>query len=52
MSPIDKLPKIVADSRKEVAKILENIDNGERLALQTNEYVLPSKIRIIYSTVF
>lgn len=43
MSLIDKLPSIVAEGKKKVARILENIDNGEKLTLQTNEYVLPSK---------
>lgn len=43
MSLIDELPRIVAEGKKRVAKILEDIDNGEKLILQTNEYVLPSK---------
>ena len=43
MSLIDELPKIVTEGKKKVARILENIDNGEKLTLQTNEYVLPSK---------
>ncbi len=43
MSLIDELPSIVAEGKKKVARILENIDNGEKLTLQTNEYVLPSK---------
>lgn len=43
MSLIDELPRIVAEGKKRVAKILEDIDNGEKLTLQTNEYVLPSK---------
>ena len=43
MSLIDELPKIVAEGKKKVARILEDIDNGEKLTLQTNEYVLPSK---------
>lgn len=43
MSLIDELPRIVAEGKKKVARILEDIDNGEKLTLQTNEYVLPSK---------
>lgn len=43
MSLIDELPRIVAKGKNDVARILENIDNGEKLTLQTNEYVLPSK---------
>ncbi|HAM42709.1 MAG TPA: site-specific DNA-methyltransferase [Elusimicrobia bacterium] len=40
-SLIEELPKIVAEGKKEVAKILENLESGNKITLQTNEYVLP-----------
>lgn len=40
-SLIEQLPKIVAESRKEVERILERLDSGNKITLQTNEYVLP-----------
>ncbi len=43
MSLIDELPKIVAEGKKEAERILEQIASGKRLALQTNELVLPAK---------
>jgi site-specific DNA-methyltransferase (adenine-specific)/adenine-specific DNA-methyltransferase len=42
-SLIDQLPKIVAEGKKEVERILERLSGPNRLGLQTNEYVLPSK---------
>ncbi|MBI5639334.1 MAG: site-specific DNA-methyltransferase [Nitrospirae bacterium] len=42
-SLIEQLPKIVAEGKKEVEKILERLSGSNRLTLQTNEYVLPSK---------
>jgi len=42
-SLIEQLPKIVAEGRKEVEKILERLSGVNRLTLQSNEYVLPSK---------
>jgi len=42
-SLIDELPKIVAEGKKEAERILEQIASGKRLALQTNELVLPAK---------
>jgi adenine specific DNA methylase Mod len=42
-SLIEQLPKIVAEGKKEVEKILERLSGPNKLALQTNEYVLPSK---------
>ncbi len=42
-SLIDELPKIVAEGKKEAERILEQIASGNRLALQTNELVLPAK---------
>ncbi len=43
MSLIEELPKIVKEGRAEAAKILERINSGNALMLQTNELVLPSK---------
>lgn len=40
-SLIEELPKVVAEGKKEVAKILENLESGHKITLQTNEYVLP-----------
>lgn len=42
-SLIDQLPKIVAEGKKEVERILERLSGSNKLTLQTNEYVLPSK---------
>ncbi len=42
-SLIEQLPKIVAEGKKEAEIILERLSNGSKIALQTNEYVLPSK---------
>lgn len=38
-----ELPRIVDEGKKEVDKILERINGNDRLALQTNEIVLPAK---------
>ena len=43
ISLIEMLPKIVAEWKKEVEKIMENISKWNRLKLQTNELVIPSK---------
>ena len=42
-SLIDQLAKIVAEGKKEVERILERLSGPNKLTLQTNEYVLPSK---------
>jgi site-specific DNA-methyltransferase (adenine-specific)/adenine-specific DNA-methyltransferase len=42
-SLIEELPKIVADGRKEVEEIFERLSGTNKLGLQTNELVLPSK---------
>jgi adenine specific DNA methylase Mod len=42
-SLIYQLPKIVDEGKKEVEKILERLSGSNRLSLQTNELVLPSK---------
>ncbi len=38
---IEKLPKIVAEGKKEVEKIMERLESANKITLQTNEYVLP-----------
>ena len=40
-SLIEQLPKIVADGKKEVERIMERLASDNRITLQTNEYVLP-----------
>ncbi len=42
-SLIEQLPKIVAEGKKEVEKIMERLDGSNKITLQTNEYVLPVK---------
>jgi hypothetical protein len=42
-SLIELLPEVVKNGKREVAKILERLESGNRMTLQTNEYVLPSK---------
>lgn len=42
-SLIEELPKIIKRGRKEANKILEGLSDDNRLTLQTNELVLPSK---------
>ncbi len=42
-SLIYELPKIVDEGKKEVEKILERLAGSNKLALQTNEFVLPAK---------
>jgi adenine specific DNA methylase Mod len=44
-SLIELLPKIVAEGKKEVEKILRRQESENKMLLQTNEYVLPSKDR-------
>ena len=44
-SLIDQLPKIVADGKREAEQILERLSSPNRITLQTNELVLPSKDR-------
>ena len=45
-SLIYELPKIVDEGKKEVEKILERLSDGSKLALQTNEIVLPAKYSV------
>ena len=42
-SLIEELPKIVKRGKREAQKILEGLSDENRLTLQTNEMVLPSK---------
>ncbi len=42
-SLLEELPKIAAEGRREAQHILERINSGTRIGLQTNELVLPSK---------
>lgn len=42
-SLLEELPKIASEGRREAQHILERINNGTRIGLQTNELVLPSK---------
>jgi len=45
LSLIEELPKIAAEGKKEVERILERLSSPNKLTLQTNEFVLPSKDR-------
>ena len=40
-SLIEQLPKIVSDGKREVEKIMERLESGNKITLQTNELVLP-----------
>lgn len=40
-SLIEQLPKIVAEGKKEVERIMERLNSPNKITLQTNEYVLP-----------
>jgi adenine specific DNA methylase Mod len=42
-SLIYELPKIIDEGKKEVEKILERLSGSNKISLQTNEVVLPSK---------
>lgn len=42
-SLIEELPKIIARGKKEAQKILDGISSTNRITLQTNELVLPTK---------
>jgi adenine specific DNA methylase Mod len=43
ISLIDELPKIAKEGRVEAEKILERIEKGNALKLQTNEFVIPNR---------
>ena len=42
-SLLEQLPKIVADGRRQAERILEGLEGRHRVALQTREWVLPSR---------
>ena len=42
-SLIEELPKIVAQGKKEAQRILDGLSKSNRITLQTNELVLPTK---------
>jgi adenine-specific DNA-methyltransferase len=42
-SLLEQLPKIVAEGRQQAERILEGLESRHRIALQTREWVLPSK---------
>lgn len=42
-SLIEELPKIIKRGKREANKLLEGLSDENRLTLQTNELVLPSK---------
>ena len=44
-SLIEELPKIVAQGKKEAQKILDGLSTRNRITLQTNELVLPTKAK-------
>jgi len=44
-SLIEELPKIVAQGKKEAQKILDGLSERNRIILQTNELVLPTKAK-------
>lgn len=44
-SLIEELPKIIARGKKEAQKILDDISTSNRVTLQTNEFVLPTKAK-------
>jgi len=44
-SLIEELPKIVAQGKKEAQKILDGLSKAQRITLQTNELVLPTKAK-------
>lgn len=44
-SLIDEIPKIISRSKKEAQRILENISSDNRITLQTNELIIPTKAK-------
>ena len=42
-SLLEQLPEIVANGRKQAERILESLENRQRVRLQTREVVLPAK---------
>jgi adenine specific DNA methylase Mod len=45
ISLIEELPKIVKEGKKEAQKLLDGLSKSQRITLQTNELVLPTKAR-------
>lgn len=45
---IEELPKIIKKGKRDAERILENLSEDNRLLLQTNELVLPSKDEVGY----
>ncbi|MEC1788615.1 site-specific DNA-methyltransferase [Schinkia azotoformans] len=43
VSLIEELPKIVAEGKKEVERILDRLNSPNKILFQTNEFVLPAK---------
>ena len=43
VSLIEELPKIIRDGKKEAQKILDSLSDKNRITLQTNECVIPTK---------
>ena len=46
-SIIEMLPKVVAEGRREANKILDGLQSNSRVALQTNELVIPNKDALV-----
>ena len=44
-SLIEELPKIVERGKKEAQKLLDGLSKSQRVTLQTNELVLPTKAK-------
>lgn len=44
-SLIEELPKIVERGKKEAQRLLDGLSKSQRITLQTNELVLPTKAR-------
>jgi hypothetical protein len=44
-SLIEELPKIVERGKKEAQKLLDGLSKSQRITLQTNELVLPTKAK-------
>ncbi len=44
-SLIEELPRIIERGKKEAQKILDGLSEKNRITLQTNEFVLPTKAK-------
>ena len=44
-SLIEELPKIVEKGKKNAQKLLDGLSKSQRITLQTNELVLPTKAK-------